>query len=692
MPRPIRWIYLPLRTCLKLLLWPWPGARWHLRQWALAAAAWLEHQLAWASTWTAKAGGAGKEALALTEYGRRCLQLGRLADAEESLQRALALDPGGSSPGAEGSSPGAEGSLAARLLAYVALDGEDWPKAEARWRDLAQQLQKPEEKSEALVNLGLALSRQERFAEAKAALEAARASHGSVMALRMLGQIAAGQHDWRQAVDHWQAALPQAGDAEEHADILLSLYHGHRGLGQMEESLAFVQRLGDFCRDQQGPQWEERRHTAIAIQARDLQILERYDEAIDLVESVGAKLRAPRSYRFRKHYIDAFLRPEVRGDGERLVASCEGGFLSTRGSVHDHRLVEILIHCNRPATARRVYARCFDTLAVNYRFRELLKLAGGLFHGEERAHWFGRILKSATAMRRGAANDLQQMWLELARLAALYGMRDDAGFGRAAEAFHGRFPRQAAEHLALYRRMCEGQAEDDQGQGKVFGIGLTRTATTSLNHALRTLGFNAAHFTNPYSGELIDERDIRLFDGLTDVPVAWQFEALFERYPQAAFIYTTRPLDQWQAGLLRHLHWYHNAPTFAAFRRQLDEAKEYPHGEALRQIYQSLYGPHETPEAAYLAHERRVHEFFAERSEARFLELNIFAEGGWDRLAGFLGRAAPESPFPHQNLAAEERIFTPESVPPSHPPPPRADVSQLPGKLAWPPWIGDPDA
>ena len=678
MPRPIRWIYLPLRTCVKLLLWPWPEARWHLRQGALAAAAWLEHSLARGRTWTAKAGGAGKEALALTEYGRRCLQLGRLADAEMALQRALALDPG---------SP-----LPARLLAYVALDAEDWPKAERHWRDLADQLQKPEEKSEALVNLGLALSRQERFAEAKAALEEARARHGSVMALRMLGQLAAEQRDWRQAVDHWQAALPQAGDAEEHADILLSLYYGHRGLGQMEAALAFVQRLGDFCRDQQGPQWEARRHTAIAIQARDLQILERYAEAIDLVESVGAKLRAPRGYRFRKHYIDAFLRPEVRGNGERLVASCEGGFLSARGSVHDHRLVEILIHCNRLQTARRVYARCFDALAGSYGLRKRLELAGGLFQGEEKAHWYGRILESATAMRRDAAHDLQQMQLELARLSALYGLRDDAGFGRVAKAFHGRFPAQAAEHLALYRRMCQMDAGEDQGQGKVFGIGLTRTATTSLNHALRTLGYNAAHFTNPYSRELIEARDIRLFDGLTDVPVAWQFEALFERYPKAAFIYTTRPLEQWQAGLLRHFHWYHNTPTFDAFRRQLEEAKEYPHGEALRQIYQKLYGPHETPAAAYLAHERRVHAFFAERPEARFLELNIFAEGAWDRLAGFLGRAAPEAPFPHHNLAAEERIFTPESVPPSHPPPPRADASQLPVKLAWPPWIGDPDA
>ena len=662
--------------------------------WAAAAAIW--RNLARGRVWASTVKGAEGKALALTEYGRCCLHLGRLEEAEQALNEAVALQSGSSPPDAEGSSP------ALRLLGYVAIDKQDWPDAELRWRDLSRQLHEPEEKSEALRNMSLAMSRQERPGEAKAALEQAYAIYPSVMALRMLGQLAAERRDWRQAMDYWREALDRAGDAEEKAAVLLALTQGHRGLGELEKSLALAERLADFCREQglsrdsresgnpensgrmtnnhQPTEWEKRRHVAVTIQARNLQLLERYAEAVDLVESFGADLMPPPSSHFRKHYIDTFMRPEARGDGAKLAASCESGFLSRGATAVDHRLVEILIHCNRFQTARAAYARCFDEVAARYDFRQLLRLAGGLFHGEERTFWYGKILERATAMRDAAAEDLRQRRLEQARLAALYGLRDDAGFGEAARSFHDRFPTPAEEHLAVYERMRESSPErggngaarsrapeQDAGRGKVFGIGLTRTATTSLNDALRALGYNAIHFTNPYSRELIEDRDLHLFDGFTDTPIAWRFEALYERYPQAAFIYTTRPLAQWTAGLLRHLHWYHDAPSFADFRRQLDEAEEYPHGEALRQIYQNLYGPYATPKAAYQAHERRVHEFFAANSEARFLELNIFAADGWDKLAGFLGRAAPETAFPHQNLAAVKSI----SVEPA--PPPAAD-------------------
>ena len=67
---------------------------------------------------------------------------------------------------------------------------------------------------------------------------------------------------------------------------------------------------------------------------------------------------------------------------------------------------------------------------------------------------------------------------------------------------------------------------------KVFGIGLTRTGTTSLTEGLKVLGYSAIHCPMSY-------KEIDSFEASTDTAVAARFEFLDLLYPESKFILTT---------------------------------------------------------------------------------------------------------------------------------------------------------
>ena len=71
-------------------------------------------------------------------------------------------------------------------------------------------------------------------------------------------------------------------------------------------------------------------------------------------------------------------------------------------------------------------------------------------------------------------------------------------------------------------------------RAKTFGIGLSRTGTTSLTLALEALGLSVAHF--PTTMKQIEEHD-----AATDTPVAASFQSLDSRFPGSKFIYTDSP-------------------------------------------------------------------------------------------------------------------------------------------------------
>ena len=86
----------------------------------------------------------------------------------------------------------------------------------------------------------------------------------------------------------------------------------------------------------------------------------------------------------------------------------------------------------------------------------------------------------------------------------------------------------------------------DYEKQRIFGIGLSKTGTTSLAKALATLGFAAIHWTNPLTGELISEDDLALFDAFNDTPCCMNFERYYYSFPNSKFIYTVRQQNDWE--------------------------------------------------------------------------------------------------------------------------------------------------
>jgi len=165
---------------------------------------------------------------------------------------------------------------------------------------------------------------------------------------------------------------------------------------------------------------------------------------------------------------------------------------------------------------------------------------------------------------------------------------------------------------------------------KIFGIGLSKTGTTSLNRALEILGCSSVHCP-------LIPGQIEAHDAATDISIAAQFERLDTEYPGSKFIYTVRDLDDWLDSC-RH-HWaYH--------RRKFAQNKD------LQRLHLSLYSSltydRDAFERGYMRHDARVRAYFSGRE---LLVMDIRGGDGWDKLCPFLDCSKPPEPFPHANVA-----------------------------------------
>ena len=184
---------------------------------------------------------------------------------------------------------------------------------------------------------------------------------------------------------------------------------------------------------------------------------------------------------------------------------------------------------------------------------------------------------------------------------------------------------------------------------KIFGLGLSRTGTSSLAKALNTLGIRTKHYpADETTSAELRRGQFRLSilerrQGLVDISVApyyAQFDAL---YPGSKFILTVRDVDAWLRAV-RNL--------FEVWRDRD------PHREFTDFIGAVVYGTHAFNEDrfryVYETHVRNVREFFRTRPDD-LLIMDITAGDGWDELCPFLGRPVPASTFPHRNSEQDMR-------------------------------------
>ncbi|NOT57152.1 MAG: hypothetical protein HOP18_21330 [Deltaproteobacteria bacterium] len=175
---------------------------------------------------------------------------------------------------------------------------------------------------------------------------------------------------------------------------------------------------------------------------------------------------------------------------------------------------------------------------------------------------------------------------------------------------------------------------------KVFGIGLSRTGTTSLSEALGILGFSAVHYPATM-------RDIATHDAAADLPVADTFELLDTTFPGSKFIYTVRERTRWLESCRRH------------WTRKQGNKLSALHREFRERVYGTIDFSPALFAHAYDRHERRVMKYFAARPQD-LLVLDICGgHANWETLCAFLAVPVPLTPFPNSNRvdAFEEIII-----------------------------------
>jgi len=180
------------------------------------------------------------------------------------------------------------------------------------------------------------------------------------------------------------------------------------------------------------------------------------------------------------------------------------------------------------------------------------------------------------------------------------------------------------------------------GHWKVFGIGLSKTGTTSLANALQILGYRTRDNMGVvrYAKDDLSSVDlgtVEAFDALTDTPIPTFYRHLDARFPGSKFILTVRDTEGW----------------LKSCKKQFTQRFADVQTEAHKRLFLDLYGTDVFDERRFAAGYERfvgdVREYFKNRPDD-LLIIDVTAGEGWDKLCAFLGRPIPEIPFPKANV------------------------------------------
>jgi hypothetical protein len=198
-----------------------------------------------------------------------------------------------------------------------------------------------------------------------------------------------------------------------------------------------------------------------------------------------------------------------------------------------------------------------------------------------------------------------------------------------------------------------GRLPTTPSQNKIFGVGLSRTGTTSLASALHSIGIKTHHanfhtldFTNSKSKPTIRKEYVDMFDAQTDIQISLVFEQLADLYPDSKFILTKRNPKLWAAAAQRFFIedgvFWPITPYLWPITDILWEIGLFP--IPCHTFFSQMYGndylemPTSKWEQVYLDFEERVRSYFAlSRNKGRLLEMDITKGDGWEILGPFLG-------------------------------------------------------
>jgi hypothetical protein len=213
---------------------------------------------------------------------------------------------------------------------------------------------------------------------------------------------------------------------------------------------------------------------------------------------------------------------------------------------------------------------------------------------------------------------------------------------------------------------------------KIFGIGLSRTGTTSLCAGLERLGLKTIHFPFPFFGrpealgsapftpmlkrgpwrrwklhrelKALRCHDIETiladYEAFADLPVPLYFRELDQLYNDARFIYTTRPLEDW----LESMQWLFEGGA---------ESRGWAVGELILELRYQIYGTYrfepDRLKEAFRRHEAAVMAHFASKPD-KLLRVDLAKDDlNFQTIASFLELPVPDEPFPLSNQKNEPK-------------------------------------
>jgi len=333
-----------------------------------------------------------------------------------------------------------------------------------------------------------------------------------------------------------------------------------------------------------------------------------------------------------------------------FLARLERGLLASPEEADRLQAIRLLEGMGELDLARGELLRVLDRVATHDGITHCVRLIPALFERVRRPALWTKLLERIEAFAEAAPDADERHRATFARLCVLLALEELQEFAE----LYDRSPIPGLSEperrlLARVRDRISLPMREVSRESKVFGIGLSKTGTTSLTDALDILGIDSAHWRNPLTGQLLSDIDFRLLGACADACVSHHFERLYFEYPNARFVLTTRPLAAWIRSFRKHYRHQYMTSDFDALRQRLSEGENCRYGSEAAAISAGLYWNHPDEAAAYAAHDRRVRQFFADKPKNKLLILDVFSGDGWPELCGFLEREAPSVAFPWAN-------------------------------------------
>ena len=166
-------------------------------------------------------------------------------------------------------------------------------------------------------------------------------------------------------------------------------------------------------------------------------------------------------------------------------------------------------------------------------------------------------------------------------------------------------------------------------QVKIFGIGIGRTATSSLSYALMQLGFKTWHAPARINSNNI-QNYVNKFDALTDLwsVTNMDYKEIYKLYPNAVYILTVRDTESW----FKSTKYYKKLGRVSRLIPGYEEMQN-----KIKLISKEYYEDYN----------KKVLEFFKDKPD-KLLVMNIIKGDGWDKLSKFFKINIPENEkFPY---------------------------------------------